>query len=218
MFPSHDHPGREILDRVWQNNPALQGKLRQLGVDLKRQIKQDPSSGQEYITTTYPSGKIETQAIQVGRSPESIARAKEFQKSDAKFYDKVVDESRALDDIGMDLDELINTFESNPDAKNVTGPINKYLATYFGSPEQQQLVGRIATPSGNITLNAAKSIRGAFTGRDQTLINAIKPNLSDPAQVFMGKLKAMKILNKVVRDKQAPIVTGKHYNKRCLKQ
>lgn len=123
---------------------------------------------------------------------------KELTKADAAMYKQASDALIPLGEQQDIIDNAMEIIDKMPNAENVIGPLNNVLAKWTGSPSDQQLLGEIAANSGNFTLNAAKGIKGAFTGRDISLINSIKPNPGDRFDVFKGKLKALKLANEVV--------------------
>ena len=127
--------------------------------------------------------------------------SKEFAKVTAKSYENAIDSSSALSGVVDDIDRLASTIEKSPNAERVVGPYNSWAAKVFGSPKDQALLGEIMSPSGDIVLKTAGTIKGAFTGRDQSLINSAKPNPSDPFFIFSGKLKAYGDIAKLTRDR-----------------
>jgi hypothetical protein len=122
--------------------------------------------------------------------------------SKAKSYDSLVNTYEGISNQNTALDNLINLSINDPEFKNVTGPVGSFLTKWAGTPERRQLLGQLQSSSGEIALQVAPSLKGAFTGRDQTLINTIKANPnSDFPDVFIGKLKAQKLLNSVLQER-----------------
>lgn len=122
-------------------------------------------------------------------------------KRKAEFYDNSVKSEVALGNQDLALEELQNAATTNPQFRNVVGPINKPLSYWLGTPEQKKLLGTLESSSGEIALQVAPSLKGAFTGRDQTLINQIKASPRDPADVFLGKLAAQRLINSALKDR-----------------
>lgn len=124
---------------------------------------------------------------------EEIDRRKEINKLDFKMAENaqtaLVSGYEILDQLNA-LENLIN--EAPGDFRTATGPIGSSITKYLGKEAAQQMLGAINTYSGNITLAAASSLKGAFTGRDQALLQEVKPNAKDTPAVFLGKLQAMK--------------------------
>lgn len=104
------------------------------------------------------------------------------------------------------LYEIKNAINANPTlskaALNPGAPLNKIL----GSKETQDLLGQVEALSGNIMLSEAHNLKGAFTGRDQTLINRIKPNATDTYDVFMAKTNALIKFNELIKKRSELIV------------
>jgi hypothetical protein len=152
----------------------------------------------KYIAIT-PFGNIDTGVA--GLNAEQKALQSGFGKYGAKLYGDSVDTYKNYQNQGLALNELIDAAENNTQFRNVTGKINKPLANWFGSPQQQELLGRLQSTSGEIALQVAPALKGAFTGRDQTLINEIKASPNDFPDVFIGKLKAQKLINDVLTER-----------------
>lgn len=147
------------------------------------------------IIATSPFGNV---PIYQGLSPQQKAFQQGLGTYNAKFYGENVESVRGLQNQNVALDELTNLIEKNPDFSKVTGPIKSVLTSWLGTPAQKELLGRLRSASGEISLQVAPAIKGAFTGRDQTLINSIKANPNDFPDVFVGKLKSQKLVNTVL--------------------
>lgn len=153
--------------------------------------------GQKIAATAF--GNI---PIAQGKTPEEKAFATTLGAEKGKSYSGLVSAYQGMANQGAAIDEMINLSLNDPEFKNVTGPVGSFLAKWTGSPERKELLGRLQSSSGEIALQVAPSLKGAFTGRDQTLINTIKANPnSDFPDVFIGKLKAQKLMNSVLQDR-----------------
>ncbi|CEG60968.1 hypothetical protein [Legionella micdadei] len=133
------------------------------------------------------------------------AEEKAFQsglgKARSEFYQNSVNAFNTLGNQDLALNELKNSVENNPEFRNVTGKIQKPLSEWFGTPAQKQLLGVLQTASGEITLQIASSLKGAWTGRDQNLVNSIKPNPQDFPDVLIGKLRAQLLINSALKER-----------------
>lgn len=194
-------PGMEQIDELYYGNPMAKKYLEGQGFKEKRSTHQSPETGQIFETIEYPSGKIEQKAYRVGDRPEDITKRKEEAKSTVKFRDELAATSTDVQSNLSNIDYAIDLLENNPEARNVIGPVNQHITRLFGNEADRQLLGQLSTTSGNIALDAAKSIKGAFTGRDLGLINSMKFNPGDTYGQFIGKLKAMKVLNERIAKK-----------------
>lgn len=192
------NPQLHKLDELYMQHPEYRDQFEKLGFKLSRQIKQSPETGQVFSEITYPSGRVEVQSIDVGKSPMQVEREKSFGKTEGKIYDNALDAVQTAQGALDNLDYINDILKDNPAFKDVVGPVNNILAKWTGRPEDKELLGNLNTAVGNIVLDAAKSIKGAFTGRDLGLINSVKPNVNDFSDVFRGKLNAMRLLAETV--------------------
>jgi hypothetical protein len=138
-----------------------------------------------------------------GLTEEQKARESGFGKEDAKLYGQSTNAYSSYANQGVALEELANAAENNPQFRNVVGPIKQPLTNWFGSPQQQQLLGQLSTSSGEIALQVASALKGAWTGRDQSMVNDIKASPRDFPDVFIGKLKAQKLINDALQERSA---------------
>jgi hypothetical protein len=140
-----------------------------------------------------PLGNFDT-GVQ-GLTAQQKAQQAGMGKYAAKLYGDANDSYRVLQSQGLAINDLVDAAENNPQFRNVTGRINKPLTNWFGSPEQKELLGRLQSSSGEISLQVAPSLKGSFTGFHQSIINEIKASPNDFPDVFIGKLKAQKLIN-----------------------
>jgi len=146
-----------------------------------------------------PFGVTDTGAQ--GLSSQEKAFQSGLGKVKSEAYGESVKAFDSLQNQDLALNELKNSVENNPEFRNVTGPIKKPLTYWFGTKEQKKLLGSLQTSSGEIALQVAPSLKGAFTGRDQTLINSIKASPQDPPDVFIGKLRAQILINSALKER-----------------
>ena len=201
----NESPMLKQADNLWKTQPHMRGRMRKLGFEGKSQFSEHGRSGQVFQTTQLPSGAIEMKAYQVGRTPEAIERAKEFAKLDVGVAEQASSNVSEIDGLEGNF-EMIGDMIKDPNFYDVTGPLNsKTGMQFFMNPEQRTIFGKTSTAIGDIVLQAAKNIKGAFTGRDQTLINSLKPNMSDFPEVFVGKYLAMRELGDLTRKRNSLI-------------
>jgi hypothetical protein len=67
-----------------------------------------------------------------------------------------------------------------------------------GTPEQQEMIGRIRTHMGEIIKNASRDFAGQFRIGEQALLNGMKPNESDSLSVMKGKSEALTYMNQLL--------------------
>lgn len=139
-----------------------------------------------------------------GLDPYHEGLQKGLGKYAAQSYGESVNSVKGIQNQNVALDEMINQIDKNPEFYNVTGPVQSFFTKWAGNPAQQKLLGSLQTASGEIALQVAPSLKGAFTGRDQTLINTIKANPNtDFPYIFVGKLKAQKLINSVLEQRES---------------
>lgn len=194
------------IDEIYKARPDMRDLLAKRGFKMTQSVKQSPETGQVFLETTYPSGKVEVVAQEVGKTESERAFQKGIGQVKAKFYENALNAVSSSESALDNLEYIANVIVKDPAFREVTGPIQSGLAKWTGSDEARQLIGKIGTSTGNIVLDAAKSIRGAFTARDQSLIDSIKPSLKDFPDVFEGKLKAMMMLGDFVKQRNSMIV------------
>lgn len=139
--------------------------------------------------------------IAKGMSPEEKAFKAELGTSKGKAYNELTTNYQSISNQNVALDNLIDLATNDPNFNNVTGPVNSFLTKWAGSPENKKLLGQLQSTSGEITLQVAPSLKGAFTGGDQKMVNVIKASPSDFPDVFVGKLKAQKLINTVLQER-----------------
>lgn len=149
-------------------------------------------------TAITPLGAI---PLAQGLTPYQLEEQKGFGKAAANSYEENLKELKGFQNQDIALDNIIDSVQNNPEFRNVTGPVGSFLTTWAGNPAQRRLLGNLMSSSGEIALQIAPGLKGAFTGKDQTLINGIKANPSDFPDVFLGKLRAQKLVNSVLQDR-----------------
>lgn len=192
--PNVPEYGQEVI--LNQGNPRLYGLDSIAGMQgvAPAQTHYDTEGN---LITRYPSGRVTM--THVGKTGAERKFEETLGSVAGKQYENAVNTTSALEEQQSNLERLASDLEKYPHPEQVIGPINKHITDIFGTPEQQKFLGEIASSTGNIVLDAAKGIKGAFTGRDQSLINSLKPNATDRYWTFLGKLKAMGELNQLAQ-------------------
>ena len=180
----------DLMDALYKNNPQYRDLFKESGFDVGEERKYNNITGEEIVTRKLPSGAVEHEPIQVGKSRAAVQRYEDTLKDIESQYSDVSGEQYNLSSM---LDIL-----SDPEAMKVLGPLQNFPAWANGTPEQQRIHSMYSALSGEIALNAAKNIKGPFTGRDLSLVNSIKPHVKDPYHISLGKLEAMYLLNDIV--------------------
>lgn len=85
-----------------------------------------------------------------------------------------------------------------------------------GTPEQQQMVGRYFTDTGNVIKDSARDFAGQFRKGEQQLLNGMKPNASDTVDTARGKVESLSYFNKMLAERSrltSKIMSEFHVNK-----
>lgn len=195
------NPNLYHLDTVYDKNPLFRPYFKNYNLEKNVKVSTNPQTNETIIQTTYPSGKITAEAVQVGKTPEEIEFSKSMAKSRAKFLDEAAPSIMNLEESQSNLDEIANLLNSKAESINVIGRMNKPFTELFGNQEQQDILGRLKTQTGTIMMDAAKNIKGAFTGRDMNFVNDMKPNPGEPFYMFVAKTAAMQASNRLALDR-----------------
>jgi len=70
-----------------------------------------------------------------------------------------------------------------------------------GTPQQQQMVGRFYTLTGNLIKDASRDFAGQFRKGEQQLLNGMKPSPSDTVDSAKGKTESLSVLNKMLTER-----------------
>jgi hypothetical protein len=192
MFPLPGQQGLPQQQNMTYPQAAMLMKMSNMG-----QPKIVDSDGKQIAIT--PFGNFDT-GVQ-GLTPGEKAFATSLGEQKGKFYTNSVNDYNSYKNQGLALKTLTRAVEENPEFRNVTGRINKPITNWFGTPEQQQLLGTLQSASGEISLQVASSLKGAWTGRDQSMVDNIKAGPNDFPDVFIGKLKAQTLINNVLEER-----------------
>ncbi len=125
-------------------------------------------------------------------------KQKQFTKLDAKkvsdLEDIVLGNANKMDTFnelnGILGSPLFEQMRQNP----ITGRHELGWYSKFGTPEQQDMVGKAQTYMGNIIKDSARDFAGQFRVGEQALLNGMKPNQDDSIDVMKGKAEALTYL------------------------
>lgn len=149
----------------------------------------------KYIALS-PFGAIDTGVH--GLNEQQKVLAKEDAKKIAKLEDIVLSGAQKTDTFNqLNADLGSQEFEAirrNP----ILGRHEIGWYEKFGTPEQQQMIGRVKTHMGNIIKDSARDFAGQFRIGEQALLNDMKPNVSDSLDVMKGKSEALTYLNTIM--------------------
>lgn len=112
------------------------------------------------------------------------------------------------------LDDLSSILKSSDFEKIRQVPIlgHNEIGYYakFGTKNQQQIVGRYLTDTGNIIKDSARDFKGAFRVGEQRLLNSMKANPNDTVDVARGKVESLSFFNKMLNARSK--LTSKYMN------
>jgi hypothetical protein len=123
---------------------------------------------------------------------------RELSKLDARkvgaLEDIVLNNSSKLDTFG-ELNGILGSEQFEAMRKNpALGQHELGWYSKFGSPEQQDMVGKAQTYMGNIIKDSARDFAGQFRVGEQALLNNMKPNFGDSLDTMKGKAEALTFL------------------------
>lgn len=85
-----------------------------------------------------------------------------------------------------------------------------------GTPEQQQLVGRLYAQMGNVVKDSSRDFAGQFRKGEQQLLQGMKPSDSDTVDAMIGKAESLSVMNKMLMERArltSQIMSENHVNK-----
>lgn len=100
----------------------------------------------------------------------------------------------------------INTMISSPEMREIRQiPLaGRHEMGYYakqGTPQQQQLIGRLFTQMGNIVKDSSRDFAGQFRKGEQQLLQGMKPNDSDTVDVMIGKAESLSVMNRMIMER-----------------
>lgn len=169
-----------------------------------------PNRDQEEPSIAENAGKFKG-IIEEGQESGKI-RAKDIENLNDTVFNGQTNQST--------LDEL-STILSSPEFEQIRKfPLaGRYELSYyskFGTPEQQQLIGKYYTLAGNIIKNSARDFPGQFRKGEQQLLEGMKPNPSDTVNIARGKTEALSVMNKLLTERArltSQLMSKMHVNK-----
>lgn len=194
---SSGNPDLYAYDEAYENDPGARKYLERHGYEKSVSTQIDPTTGKLVSITKYPSGKQEATIIETGGGVEGRAFQEEEGKNRAKALQAYRDKYASTSNIDQNISQLKSLVE-NPEFTDSVGPLNSVLVTKFGqgSPAVKQLNGQMKTYSGQIQADMATSIPGNAAKAKLIFVQSIKPDTTDTADGFIGKLQALDTANK----------------------
>ena len=85
-----------------------------------------------------------------------------------------------------------------------------------GTPEEQDMVGKYYTLTGNLIKDASRDFAGQFRKGEQQLLNGMKPSPGDTVDTAKGKTETLSVLNKMLAERSkltSHLMSQYHINK-----
>jgi hypothetical protein len=156
----------------------------------------------------------------VGRYKGIVEEGQESGKIRAKDIEELNNTAFSGETNQSTLDNISNIL-SSPEFEQIRQvPLagNHELSYYakFGTPAQQQMVGKYYTLTGNIVKDSARDFAGAFRKGEQQLLQGMKPAPSDTVDTARGKTEALSYMNRLLTERSkltSQIMSERHINK-----
>jgi hypothetical protein len=187
------------LDSIWQD-PAKRAQygdfLKDMGIQGKEQIFNNPTTGEVIKVSTLPSGKVTTEVIQGGKTPYQRSFESAEGSNEAGILKTMNENSLVYQQNSDDL-HLINSVLADPKLESVMGPVwEAKLTNLAGKPEYQELLGALNVATGDYYNRMLNMSKGNPSNFDAMQLLKTKINTeTDSVGVSIGKARALNILN-----------------------
>lgn len=205
------------LPQMQNNNPLSQDVNLGQPLNLSQQDRNAISNmqpGDSYVvgqpsnalvepsyTPSQPKTYAETSGEFAGTKKE-LERSGEIRANDIKDLNEIVFNAENNQATLDDISDILGSpqFEQMRQVP-ILGHRELGFYSKFGTPEQQQMVGRYFTDTGNVIKNSARDFPGAFRRGEQQLLNGMKPNPSDTVDTARGKTESLSYFNKLLHER-----------------
>lgn len=182
--------------------------------------QQQKNTQHEMQLTLTKSQKPKTYAENTGQFKGIVQEAVESGKIRAKDIDDLNTAVFNAETNAITLND-INDILASPEFEQIRQvPLaGHHELSYYareGTPEQQDMVGRYYTLTGNLIKDASRDFAGQFRKGEQSLLQGMKPGPSDTVDVAKGKSGTLTILNKMLMERSrltSKIMAQNHVNK-----
>jgi hypothetical protein len=196
------------VDQIWQQYPQYRNKLESMGISGKQQVFNNDQTGEAVIATTLPSGQVQFNTQQVGTTAGQRAFEKTMGEANGAAYKDGVEKLNTLSESGARIDQLIDMTQ-DPKFKNIVGQYGQSTYTsYFGSPEEKQLLGDFVVSSNKFGLDLLNSMKGSSSDKDLKFIESSVPNKSDSFNAIIGKNNGLKVIQQLDQSRQQAYLTN----------
>ncbi len=206
----------------WQKSPEGMAKMAQEGPTYypdEQELSSWAKSRRPMGETMLPAPE-KTYAEKTGEYKGVVEEGLESGKIRAKNIEELNNVAFNADTAATTLDDLSKILSSPTIEKIRQVPLlgHHELAYYAkeGTPEEQNLVGRYYTDTGNIIKDSARDFAGQFRKGEQQLLNSMKANPADTVDAARGKVESLAYFNKMLGDRSkltSKYMTQRHINK-----
>ncbi len=172
------------------------------------------------MTLTKPMGKQPTYAEKTGAYKGVVEEGQESGKIRAKDIEQLNNSVFNAETNQATLDEVSDILASPTFEKIRQTPLaGHHELQYYakeGTPEEQQMVGKYYTLTGNLIKDASRDFAGQFRKGEQQLLNGMKPGPSDTVDSAKGKTETLSVLNKMLAARSrltSKLMSQYHINK-----
>jgi NACalpha-BTF3-like transcription factor len=217
----------KIKSLIFRDQGQSQPKMQQF--QQLQQSQQSLSPAQQFAQA-YPevANAMQKQYAQTGQAQYTIPggqqqipqstyaeRAGTYQgtKEELKQAGKIrADDIKELNDIVFNAEtkqatyDDINNMISSPEIRQIrqvplAGRHEMGWYAKFGTPEQQQLVGRLYAQMGNVIKDSSRDFAGQFRKGEQQLLQGMKPSDGDTVDSMIGKAESLSVMNKMLMER-----------------
>jgi hypothetical protein len=171
------------------------------------------------MTLTKPASQ-KTYAEKTGNYKGIVQEGSEMGKIRAKDIENLNNSVFNAETNQATLDEVSDILASPTFEKIRQVPLaGHHELSYYareGTPEEQQMVGKYYTLTGNLIKDASRDFAGQFRKGEQQLLNGMKPGPSDTVDSAKGKTETLSVLNKMLAARSrltSKIMAQNHVNK-----
>jgi hypothetical protein len=194
---AHIPDGQELIEWEKRQNPVNPMKL-------------ELNKGQNLKSWAEKTG--EQEGIKAEGKAAGITRNKDIEKLNTNVFNSKTNQAT--------LDQISDILASPTFEKIRSTPLAGHheLAYYAkeGTPEEQDMVGKYYTLTGNLIKDASRDFAGQFRKGEQQLLNGMKPSPGDTVDTAKGKTETLSILNRMLAERSrltSKIMEKYHVNK-----
>lgn len=140
-------------------------------------------------------------AITQNPTPFQNAVGKEDAKILSGLEQDVLNSNKKLDTLNEVSDVVTSPLFQQMRESPLFGKQELSYYSRYGTDEQKQAVGKYQALIGEIIKDAAQDFKGQFRKGEQSLLESMKPSLSDTPETAKGKVEALMLMNQLLSDR-----------------